>query len=88
MIIATIFSICSLIFVQLNGESSIIISRWINYVNLSLDWSLQLNLLTASMVLMVNLVLMSEFSSSADINVDEEVNILDVLLVVSIILND
>ena len=39
-------------------------------------------------LLMVNLVLMSEFSSSADINVDEEVNILDVLLVVSIILND
>ena len=56
MIIATIFSICSLIFVQLNGESSIIISRWINSGNLSLDWSLQLNLLTASMVLMVNLV--------------------------------
>ena len=56
MIIATIFSVCSLIFVQLNGESSIIISRWINSGNLSLDWSLQLNLLTASMVLMVNLV--------------------------------
>ena len=56
MIIATIFSACSLIFVQLNGESSIIISRWINSGNLSLDWSLQLNLLTASMVLMVNLV--------------------------------
>ncbi|MDC2965897.1 NADH-quinone oxidoreductase subunit L [Alphaproteobacteria bacterium] len=56
MIIATIFSVCSLIFVQLNGESSIIISRWINSGNLRLDWSLQLNLLTASMVLMVNLV--------------------------------
>ena len=56
MIIATIFSICSLIFVQLNGESSIIISRWINSGSLSLDWSLELNLLTASMVLMVNLV--------------------------------
>ena len=56
MIIATIFSVCSLIFVQLNGESSIIISRWIDSGNLSLDWSLQLNLLTASMVLMVNLV--------------------------------
>ena len=56
MIIATIFSVCSLIFVQLNGESSIIISRWINSGNLSLDWSLELNLLTASMVLMVNLV--------------------------------
>ena len=56
MIIATIFSVCSLIFVQLNGESFIIISRWIDSGNLSLDWSLQLNLLTASMVLMVNLV--------------------------------
>ena len=41
---------------SVNGESSIIISRWINSGNLSLDWSLQLNLLTASMVLMVNLV--------------------------------
>ena len=41
---------------SLNGESSIIISRWIDSGNLSLDWSLQLNLLTASMVLMVNLV--------------------------------
>ena len=56
MVIATILSACSLIFVQLNGESSIIISRWIDSGNLSLDWSLQLNLLTASMVLMVNLV--------------------------------
>ena len=41
---------------RLNGESTIIISRWIDSGNLSLDWSLQLNLLTASMVLMVNLV--------------------------------
>ena len=56
MIIATILSVCSLIFVHLNGESSIIISRWIDSGNLSLDWSLQLNLLTATMVLMVNLV--------------------------------
>ena len=56
MVIATILSFCSLIFVQINGESSIIISRWLDSGNLSLDWSLQLNLLTASMVLMVNLV--------------------------------
>ena len=42
MVIATILSACSLIFVQLNGESSIIISRWIDSGNLSLDWSLQL----------------------------------------------
>ena len=56
MIIATILSVCSLIFVQLNGESTFIISRWIDSGNLSLDWSLQLNLLTATMVLMVNLV--------------------------------
>ena len=56
MIIATVLSFCSLIFVKINGESAIILSRWIDSGNLSLDWSLQLNLLTASMVLMVNLV--------------------------------
>ena len=56
MVIATILSFCSLIFVKINGESSIIISRWIDSGNLSLDWSLQLNILTASMILMVNLV--------------------------------
>ncbi len=56
MIFATIFSFCSLIFVKINGESAIVLSRWIDSGNLSLDWSLQLNLLTASMVLMVNLV--------------------------------
>ena len=56
MIIATILSFCSLIFVKINGESTILISRWIDSGNLSLDWSLQLNILTSSMVLMVNLV--------------------------------
>ncbi len=56
MIIATIFSFFSLVFVKINGESAIILSRWIDSGNLSLDWSLQLNILTASMVLMVNLV--------------------------------
>ncbi len=56
MIIATVLSFCSLIFVKINGESAIILSRWIDSGNLSLDWSLQLNLLTASMVLMVNFI--------------------------------
>ena len=56
MVIATILSFCSLIFVKINGELAIILSRWIDSGNLSLDWSLQLNLLTASMVLMVNFV--------------------------------
>ena len=56
MIIATVLSFLSLIFVKINGESAIILSRWIDSGNLSLDWSLQLNLLTASMVLMVNFI--------------------------------
>ena len=42
--------------VNVNGESTIILSKWLDSGNLNFDWSLQLNILTASMVLMVNFV--------------------------------
>ena len=56
LILATIFSIFSLINTLIYGEKIVSIGSWIDSGNLSLEWSLQQNLLTASMVLMVNFV--------------------------------
>ena len=46
----------SLISTKIYGESIISLGAWLDSGNLSFDWSLQLNLLTSSMVLMINFV--------------------------------
>ena len=75
-----------------NYQGEIVYLHFDDFINVSscslgdINMDEEINVL--DILLMVNLVLMSEFSSSADINIDEEVNILDVLLVVSIILNN
>ena len=56
MILSTSFSVVSLISTKIYGESIISLGTWLDSGNLSFDWSLQLNLLTSSMVLMVNFV--------------------------------
>ena len=56
MILSTSFSVVSLISTKIYGESIISLGAWLDSGNLSFDWSLQLNLLTSSMVLMVNFV--------------------------------
>ena len=44
------------LFLKISGEQTIIISNWITSGSLSVDWSINLNLLSCSMVLMVNFV--------------------------------
>ena len=56
MILSTSFSVVSLISTKIYGESIISLGAWLDSGNLSFDWSLQLNLLTSSMVLMINFV--------------------------------
>ena len=56
MILSSIFSMLSLLFVILSGDQNYILSNWISSGSLNIDWSLNLNLLTATMVLMVNFV--------------------------------
>ena len=43
-------------FLKISGEQTIIISNWITSGSLSVDWSINLNLLSGSMILMVNFV--------------------------------
>lgn len=56
MIFSTLFSIVSLIIFKLNGDQNYILSNWIASGSLNIDWSLNLNLLTVSMVIMVNFI--------------------------------
>ncbi len=56
MVSSTLFSIISLLFFQLNGDQSYILTNWISSGSLNIDWSLNLNLLTVSMVIMVNFI--------------------------------
>ena len=56
MIFSTISSIISLIFLDLEGDKSFVITNWISSGSLNVDWSLNLNLLTATMIIMVNFV--------------------------------
>ncbi len=56
MILSSILSILSLLYVILSGDQNYILSNWISSGSLNIDWSLNLNLLTATMVLMVNFV--------------------------------
>ena len=44
------------LFFKISGEQIIVISNWITSGSLSVDWSINLNLLSCSMVLMVNFV--------------------------------
>ncbi len=53
---STIFSVISLLLLQINGDQSYIITNWISSGSLNIDWSLNLNLLTVSMVIMVNFI--------------------------------
>ena len=56
MSLSTICSIVSFYIFKLNSESFIIFTNWINSGSFSVDWAIQLNLLSASMILMVNFV--------------------------------
>ena len=56
MISSTLFSIISLILLQINGDQSYVLTNWISSGSLNIDWSLNLNLLTVSMVIMVNFI--------------------------------
>ncbi len=56
MVCSTIASIISLLFFHLDGDKSFIITNWISSGSLNIDWSLNLNLLTVTMVIMVNFV--------------------------------
>ena len=46
----------SFYFLKISGEQIIVISNWITSGSLGVDWSINLNLLSCSMVLMVNFV--------------------------------
>ena len=54
--IATVLSLISFYFFNINGDSVILISNWISSGSFSVDWSINFNLLSCSMVLMVNFV--------------------------------
>ena len=54
--IATILSLISFYFFNTNGDSVVLISNWISSGSFSVDWSINFNLLSCSMVLMVNFV--------------------------------
>ena len=56
MVFSTISSIISLIFFHLEGDKSFVITNWISSGSLNVDWSLNLNLLTVTMIIMVNFV--------------------------------
>ena len=43
-------------FFHLEGDKSIVITNWISSGSLNVDWSLNLNLLTVTMIIMVNFV--------------------------------
>ena len=56
MIFSTIFAIISLFLLKENSDQQLILTNWISSGSLNIDWSVNLNLLTASMVVMVNFV--------------------------------
>ena len=56
MVFSTFASIVSLIFFHLDGDKSFVITNWISSGSLNIDWSLNLNLLTVTMIIMVNFV--------------------------------
>ena len=56
MICSTTSAVVSLILFHLNGEQSLVITNWISSGSLNIDWSLNLNLLTVTMIIMVNFV--------------------------------
>ncbi|MEL0246321.1 MAG: NADH-quinone oxidoreductase subunit L [Alphaproteobacteria bacterium] len=53
---ATILSAISFYLINSSEESIVLISNWITSGSFSVDWSIKLNLLSGSMILMVNLV--------------------------------
>ncbi len=56
MSLASIFSLINLILLRTNGETNLILGNWINSGSLDINWSIKHNLLTGSMILMVNFV--------------------------------
>ena len=56
MLSATILSAISFYLINTSEESIVLISNWITSGSFSVDWSIKLNLLSGSMILMVNLV--------------------------------
>ena len=53
---STVLSFFSIYFIDSNVQTNYFLSNWIQSGSLNVDWSLQLNLLSSSMVLMVNFV--------------------------------
>ena len=56
LILSTIASLFSIISFQSNGPNTYVLGNWIVSGSLNVDWSIQMNLLSSSMVLMVNFV--------------------------------
>ncbi len=56
MIFSTIFAIISLFLFKENSNQQVILTNWISSGSLNIDWSVNLNLLTVSMVVMVNFI--------------------------------
>ena len=56
LVLSSIFSLVSLLSIDENQDQALVLTSWINSGSLSIDWSIQYNLLSSSMVLMVNFV--------------------------------
>ncbi|PPR41421.1 MAG: NADH-quinone oxidoreductase subunit L [Alphaproteobacteria bacterium MarineAlpha8_Bin1] len=56
LVLSAVFSLCSIFFLGWDQQKTYIISSWIVSGSFSVDWSINYNLLTCSMVLMVNFV--------------------------------
>ena len=56
LIFSSICAFLSFLNLEINQDQAIVLSSWINSGSLSVDWSVQYNLLSSSMVLMVNFV--------------------------------
>ncbi len=56
LILSAVFPLCSIFFLGWDQQKTYIISNWIMSGSFSVDWSINYNLLTCSMVLMVNFV--------------------------------
>ena len=54
--LASLLSLISLFFLESNAETTYLLGNWIISGSMNIDWSVKLNILTGSMVLMVNFV--------------------------------
>ena len=56
LVFSSICALISFLNLETNEDQAIVLSSWINSGSFSVDWSIQYNLLSSSMVLMVNFV--------------------------------